>query len=181
MEQGMIELLTCARAAAPQLACLSAQEKDRALMHMAACLRQGAEEILAANAQDVAAARERLGDVMIDRLTLTQARIEGMAKGIEDVVALPDPVGLTGETVVRPNGLQITRVSVPLGVVAIIYESRPNVTSDAAALCLKSGNVCILRGGKEAFATSQAIISIIRRALAECGLSPDFVNMPQDT
>ncbi|MBQ8352073.1 MAG: glutamate-5-semialdehyde dehydrogenase [Clostridia bacterium] len=177
----MQELLTRAKAAAPHLAMLSTKEKNNALLHMAKRLREGAEEILAANREDVAAAKEKLGSVMVDRLALSEARIEAMAKGIEDVVSLADPVGLIGEEIVRPNGLQITRVSVPLGVIAIIYESRPNVTSDAAALCLKSGNVCILRGGKDAFHTSYTIVNILRRALAECGLSEDFVSMPQDT
>ena len=181
MMDAMQELLARAKAAAPRLAMLTSEEKNKALLHMAAALRAGTGEILAANREDVAAARERLGDVMVDRLTLTEARIEAMAKGIEDVVALPDPVGREGETIERPNGLRITRVSVPLGVIAIIYESRPNVTSDAAALCLKSGNACILRGGKEAFRTSAAIISVIRGALRACGLCEDFVSMPQDT
>ena len=169
MMDAMQELLARAKAAAPRLAMLTSEEKNKALLHMAAALRAGTGEILAANREDDAAARERLGDVMVDRLTLTEARIEAMAKGIEDVVALPDPVGREGETIERPNGLRITRVSVPLGVIAIIYESRPNVTSDAAALCLKSGNACILRGGKEAFRTSAAIISVIRGALRACG------------
>lgn len=177
----MTELLTRAKAAAPRLALLSSEEKNAALLHMAKRLREGTAEILAANREDVAAARDRLGDVMVDRLSLSEARISAMAEGIEAVAALPDPVGVAGESVDRPNGLVITRVSVPLGVVAIIYESRPNVTSDAAALCLKSGNACILRGGREAFCTSFTIVSILRAALAECGLSPDFINMPQDT
>ena len=177
----MQELLERAKAAAPRLAILSTEEKNAALLHMARRLREGTEEILAANREDVAAAAERLGAVMVDRLALTAARIDAMASGIEDVAALPDPVGLAGAPLTRPNGIEITRVSVPLGVIAIIYESRPNVTSDAAALCLKSGNACILRGGKDAFRTSYAIITILRRALEECGLSPDFVSMPEDT
>lgn len=175
------ELLARAKAAAPRLAMLTTEKKNAALLHMAKRLREGKDAILAANREDVLAAGERLGSVMVDRLALTEARIEAMASGIEDVVALPDPVGVLGETVERPNGLRITRVSVPLGVIAIIYESRPNVTSDAAALCLKSGNVCILRGGKDACRTSGAIVSILRRALAECGLCEDFVCMPQDS
>ena len=174
-------LLERARAAAPALAILSTDAKNRALLCIAARLRENTDAILEANAEDVAAARKALGDVMVDRLTLTAARIEAMADGVAVVAELPDPVGVEEEPIVRPNGLSITRVSVPLGVVAIIYESRPNVTSDAAALCFKSGNVCILRGGKEAYRTSAAIIEIIRTALAECGLCPDFVNMPQDT
>ena len=177
----MKALFTRARAAAPLLATLTAKEKNCALLHMADCLKKATAEILAANAEDVAASREKLGDVMVDRLRLTEARIAAMADGIAAVAELPDPVGVEGETTLRPNGISITRVSVPLGVVAIIYESRPNVTSDAAALCFKSGNVCILRGGKEAYRTSSAIIAVIRRALADCGLPEDFVNMPQDT
>lgn len=177
----MQEMLERAKAAAPRLALLSAEEKNAALLHIAAALRLATDEILEANRKDVAAAQEKLGPVMVDRLALSEARIEAMAKGIEDVARLPDPVGVAQPTTVRPNGLQITRVSVPLGVVAIIYESRPNVTSDAAALCLKSGNVCILRGGKEAYATASRVVSVIRRALREQGLCEDFVHMPQDT
>ncbi len=177
----MQQMLEKARAAAPRLAALSSEEKNKALFAMAGALRAGVGAILAANTLDVAAARAALGSVMVDRLTLTEERIHAMAAGIEEVVALPDPVGRAGDTLVRPNGLRITRVSVPLGVVAIIYESRPNVTSDAAALCLKSGNVCILRGGREAYRTSQCIVSLLQDALVSCGLPAEFINMPQDT
>lgn len=181
MMDAMTTLLTRARNAAPGLAALSTEEKNRALLHMAARLRENCDLILHANDEDVAAAREALGEVMVDRLRLTEARIHAMADGIVDVTKLPDPVGVESAHITRPNGLSITRIAVPLGVVAIIYESRPNVTSDAAALCFKSGNVCILRGGREAYRTSAAIVSIIRASLADCGLCEDFVCMPSDT
>ena len=177
----MTLLLERARAAAPALAILPTEEKNRALLCIARFLREESAAILAANAEDVAVARETVGEVMLDRLRLTEERIAAMADGVAAVADLPDPVGVEEEHFVRPNGLSITRVSVPLGVVAIIYESRPNVTSDAAALCFKSGNVCILRGGREAYRTSATIVAVIRRALRECGLPEDFVNMPKDT
>ena len=140
------------------------------------------DAILAANAEDLAQAEANgMNSVMTDRLRLTADRIAGMAKGIREVVELPDPVGAVLKRIERPNGLAIEKVRVPMGVVAIIYESRPNVTSDAAALSLKSGNVCVLRGGKEAFRSSTAIVEALRRGLASIGLSEDFVNMVPDT
>ena len=147
------------------LAGISAEKKNEALLKMAEELENSQEEILRANALDVEASREKLGDVMIDRLTLTSDRIKGMADGIRQVAVLPDPVGRVLRRIERPNGLVIEKVSVALGVVAIIYESRPNVTSDAAALAIKAGNACILRGGKEAFRSADAITKAMQRGL----------------
>ena len=148
---------------------------------MADALISEKDAILAANEKDVAAARGTVSDVMIDRLQLSSARIEGMAKGIRDVAALADPVGKILSSETRPNGLLIEKVSVPLGVVAIIYESRPNVTSDAAALCLKSGNVCVLRSGKEAYASAHAIVEAMRKGLRSVGFPETAINILDDT
>ena len=175
-----IEILQAAKAASPALAMLTENEKNNALLAMADALEAHADEILAQNALDLAAATGSVSDVMLDRLRLTPTRIAGMASGIREVVALPDPVGEVTETVNRPNGLVIRKTRVPMGVVGIIYESRPNVTSDAAALALKSGNVCVLRGGKEAYRTSHAIVSALRVGLTSLGLPETFVNMLED-
>ncbi len=175
-----LEILKRAKAATPALALLDTESKNRALLAMADALEASCESILAANALDVSAAREQMNSVMIDRLRLDEARIKGMASGIREVVALPDPVGVVIDRVTRPNGLVIEKKRVPMGVVAIIYESRPNVTSDAAALALKSGNVCVLRGGKEAYRSSTAIVAAMREGLERIGLSADFVNILED-
>ena len=175
-------LLERAKNAASKLALLSETEKNKALHAMADQLISNQDAILAANAEDLAQAEANgMNSVMTDRLRLTAERIAGMAKGIREVVELPDPVGAVLGRIERPNGLVIEKVRVPMGVVAIIYESRPNVTSDAAALSLKSGNVCVLRGGKEAFHSSMAIVEALRKGLASIGLSQDFVNMVPDT
>ena len=150
-----IDILTETRAALPSLI-KSSDAKNPALEAIAARLITEKENILAANREDVEAAREIYGPVMIDRLTLTSERIDAMAKGVLEVMALPDPEGRLLERITRPNGLVMDKVSVPLGVVAIIYESRPNVTSDVAALALKSGNAVVLRGGRESFRSNQA-------------------------
>lgn len=176
-----VEILKQAKEAASKLALLSADRKNQALSAMADALMAHTEEILAANRLDVADATGTLSDVMIDRLSLSPERVRGMADGIRDVVKLPDPVGEIVETTERPNGLRIEKVRVPVGVVAMIYESRPNVTSDAAALCLKSGNVCVLRGGKEAYRTSAAILSAMREGLKSLYLPETFLNMVEDT
>ena len=139
------------------------------------------EAILSANALDLEASRGTVSQVMLDRLLLTPARIEAMAKGIREVAALPDPVGILLEEHTRPDGLKIRKKSVPMGVIAIIYESRPNVTSDAAALALKSGNVCVLRGGKEAFRSANAIVEALRAGLKSVGITECAVNLVQDT
>ncbi|MDD7414113.1 MAG: glutamate-5-semialdehyde dehydrogenase [bacterium] len=176
-----LEIMKRAKAAAPELAVASTAQKNRALECMAESLLAHTPDIFAANAQDVEAARGHISEVMLDRLALTQARVEAMAEGLRQVAALPDPVGRALRQVERPNGLHITRVAVPLGVVAIIYESRPNVTSDAAALSLKSGNACILRGGKEAFRSANAIVEALQAGLAQAGLDPELVQLVQDT
>ncbi len=158
------------------------EKKRRALLEAAQALHAGTAEILAANAQDLQAARENgMREAMIDRLTLTEARIEAMAQGVEDVAAQRDPVGrvLSGET--RPNGLKIEKITVPMGVIGIIFEARPNVTSDAAALCLMAGSAVILRGGKEAFHSNAAITAVLQDALARAGLPRDAVQLVRDT
>ena len=158
------------------------EKKRRALLEAAQALRAAAPEILAANAVDLAAARESgMRDAMLDRLTLTEARIEAMAQGVEDVAAQRDPVGrvLSGET--RPNGLKIEKVTVPMGVIGIIFEARPNVTSDAAALCLMAGSAVILRGGKEALHSNMAVTSVLQAALERAGLPRTAVQLVQDT
>ena len=159
---------------------LTADQKNQALGAMAHGLVAHHDKILAANAADLEAARGTVPDVMLDRLRLTSERIYGMVKGIQEVMELPDPVGHILEEHTRADGLLIQKVSVPVGVIGIIYESRPNVTSDAAALALKSGNVCVLRGGKEAFRSANAIVTAMREGLSLLGLQ-DAVNLVQDT
>ena len=176
------EVLQAAKAAAGALAVLGSEEKNRALLAMAEALTGAQEDILQANREDLEkAAANGMPDVMMDRLRLDADRIAGMARGIREVAELPDPVGAVISRIERPNGLVIDKVRVPMGVVAMIYESRPNVTSDAAALALKSGNVCVLRGGKEAFGSSSAIVQALRAGLRREGLPETFVNMVPDT
>ncbi|MBR2877433.1 MAG: glutamate-5-semialdehyde dehydrogenase [Clostridia bacterium] len=175
------EILQEAKKVKTQLASLSTEEKNNALLKMADALLENSEEILVANKSDLERAKGTVSDVMLDRLALTEERIQGMANGIKEVVALPDPVGKVLNRVERPNGIIIEKTTVPMGVTAIIYESRPNVTSDAAALALKSGNVCVLRGGKEAFASANAIVNAMRKGLKELGLPETFINLVQDT
>ncbi len=160
---------------------LDTKTKNDALLKMADKLIENTDKILAANSIDVENAKGVISDVMIDRLSLSKERIEAMAQGIRDVAALPDPVGHVIERVERENGLVIEKTSVPIGVTAIIYESRPNVTSDAAALSLKSGNVCVLRGGKEAYNSAKAIVDALREALSECNLPENLINLVSDT
>ena len=157
------------------------EKKNTALRAVAARLISEADAILEANRQDVEASRGKYGSVMIDRLTLTRERIEAMSQGVIEVAALPDPEGRVISRVERPNGLVIEKTSAPLGVVAIIYESRPNVTSDAAVLALKSGNAVILRGGREAFRSNQAIVHAIHMGLEDAGLPPALVGFVEDT
>ena len=175
------EILLTAKGCAPAVAAANTEMKNAALLAMAAALEEKAEEILAANGLDLAAAREKISPVMLDRLTLTGDRIRGMAEGIRQVAQLPDPVGRVRSREVRPNGMVIEKTGVPMGVVAIIYESRPNVTSDAAALALKSGNACVLRGGKEAFRSADAIVKAMQAGLAAAGLPAQAVQLVQDT
>ncbi len=177
----MKEMLEAAKATKSRIAGLTAGEKNAALNAMADSLLMCETAILEANALDLEGAKGHMSDVMLDRLRLTPERIAGMAKGIREVAALPDPVGLTLESHTRQDGLKIDKVSVPMGVIAIIYESRPNVTSDAAALALKSGNVCILRGGKEAFHSANAIVNVLRMGLQSTDIPVTAVNLVQDT
>lgn len=162
-------------------ATLSKDQKNAALYAIADNLESTMSDIISANREDIERSKGTMSDVMIDRLRLDEGRIAAMAKGVRDVAALPDPVGEEIEKFVRPDGLEINKVRVPLGVVAIIYESRPNVTSDAAALCLKSDNVCVLRAGKEAHASAAAIVRAMREALEKQGLTPDLINLVEDT
>ena len=175
------EILKIAKENAPLLAAADTQLKNRALLAMADSLLKETEAILQANAQDMAAAQGHIQQVMLDRLALNPSRIQAMAEGIRQVAALPDPVGRVRQRVQRENGMVIDRVGVPMGVVAIIYESRPNVTSDAAALALKSGNACVLRGGKEAFRSSCAIVNAMQKGLAAVGLPGGLIQLVQDT
>ena len=177
----MTEMLKAAKAAKMAVSCLSTAQKNAALEAMADALLENEAAILEANALDLEKARGTVSDVMLDRLMLNSARIAGMAKGIRDVVKLPDPVGLLLDEHTREDGLNIRKISVPMGVIAIIYESRPNVTSDAAALALKSGNVCILRGGKEAFRSANAIVTALKSGLKKSGITENAVNLVQDT
>ena len=177
----MKEMLIAAKAAKFEICKLTTQEKNDALHAMADALLAGEAEILAANELDMAAAKGTVSDVMLDRLKRTSARIAGMAQGIREVAALPDPVGHLLEEYTRADGLNIRRVSVPMGVIGIIYESRPNVTSDAAALALKAGSVCVLRGGKEAFRSANAIVEALRNGLKSLGITEYAVNLVQDT
>ena len=176
-----LEQMQAAKAVAPLLACADTQLKNRALLAMAQALLDRAADILSANAVDMAKAQGQISTVMLDRLALNESRIAAMAEGIRQVAALPDPVGEVLATERRPNGLVIEKTAVALGVIAIIYESRPNVTSDAAALCVKSGNACILRGGKEAYHSASAITSAMQEGLASVGLPAQLVQLIQDT
>ncbi|MBR2781883.1 MAG: glutamate-5-semialdehyde dehydrogenase [Oscillospiraceae bacterium] len=175
------QMLQAVKAAWPALAAADEACKNRALERIADRLISEQEAILQANEKDVEAAREKLGSVMIDRLQLTSARIEAMAAGVRDVVLLPDPVGSVIRRTERPNGLVIEKTAVPMGVIAIIYESRPNVTSDAAALALKSGNAVVLRGGKEAFHSNAAIVRAIHLGLEDAGLPAELVGFVENT
>lgn len=177
----MKEMLIAAKAAKAEIAALTTKQKNAALEAMAASLHKHETTILQANAEDLDCASASISSVMLDRLRLTPERIAGMAKGILDVAKLPDPVGRILNEYVRPDGLQICKTAVPVGVIAIIYESRPNVTSDAAALALKSGNVCILRGGKEAFRSANAIVNALRDGLNDVGITPNAINLVTDT
>lgn len=175
------ELASKAAQAARILAVLDEGTKDKVLQEMADALRAQSDTILVANEQDLCAARDnQLGDAMLDRLTLNPERIESMAQGIETIVSLPDPVGkerIIGE---RPNGLKISKMRIPLGVVCMIFEARPNVTADAGALCFKSGNAVILRGGKEALATSKVIAGVMQQILLNHNLPPELITVVPD-
>jgi len=177
LERDMRALAGAARQAASVLARIPADRKTAALMAAAAAIRHDRAAILAANAHDMDAAGGSLSAAMLDRLLLDDKRVAAMAQGLEVVARLPDPVGTELARWTRPNGLDIARVRIPLGVIGIIYESRPNVTADAAGLCLRAGNAVILRGGSESFHSSQAIVASLKRALAEAGLPPEAVQL----
>ena len=172
-----IDLLKKTKAAWGSIRSANAEEKNRLLLAMAESLEANQADILRENQKDMDAARESISDVMLDRLALTQARIHAMADGIREAAALPDHVGRALAQFTRPNGMTITKRQVPLGLVAIIYESRPNVTSDAAALCIKSGNVCMLRSGKEAYRSSHAIVTALKAGIESVGGDGDIVNI----
>jgi glutamate-5-semialdehyde dehydrogenase len=176
LERDMTALALAARQAAARLALATAEAKTAALRAGAEAIRADREAILAANARDLAEA-QGLTAALRDRLLLDEKRVEAMAKGLEEVAALPDPVGRVLASWTRPNGLRIERLSVPLGTIGIIYESRPNVTADAGGLCLKSGNAAILRGGSESFHSSRAIVACLKRGLAAAGLPEDAVQL----
>lgn len=177
---GMIAMGRSARAASAALAKAGPQARTAALRAMAAEVRKAMPDILSANEIDMAAARDKgISGAMLDRLELTPARLEGVAKGLEEVAEIPDPVGQTIATWTRPNGLEISRVRTPIGVIGIIYESRPNVTADAGALCVRAANAAILRGGSESLHSSRAIAAALRRGLASAGLPEDAIQLVQ--
>ena len=171
-----------AKSAARPLQTATTEAKNQALLKIADALLQNCAYILSENEKDLEAGRKNgMAPSLLDRLALSEARVAGMAKGVSDVAKLPDPVGAVLSEITRPNGLKIQKVAVPLGVIAVIFEARPNVTSDAAALCLKSGNAVILRGGKEAICSNTAITKVMRDALAETELPADCVQLVEDT
>lgn len=171
-----------AKASEKAMRCASTERKNKALAAVAAALTENAEKILAANALDLEAAEKNgMSPSMQDRLRLTAERIKGIADGVSDVIMLEDPIGSADSSSVRPNGMRITKIRVPLGTIGIIFESRPNVTVDAAALCLKTGNTVILRGGKEAYNSNKCLCEIMRNAIEESGLPADAVQFVDDT
>ena len=175
------QILSAAKAVKSVPALLSTAEKQQALERMATQLVLGTDEILAANDADMEAAKGKISDVMLDRLKLTPQRIEAMAEGIRQVAKLADPVGYVLDTMVRPNGMVIEKTATPMGVIAIIYESRPNVTSDAAALALMSGSVCVLRCGSDSYRSCAAVVNCLKKGLAEVGIPADVINLLDDT
>lgn len=175
------DILTAAKTACASVAMASTDDKNRALAYMAQCLTEGCEDILCANREDVEKAKGVISDVMIDRLMLDKGRIDAMAEGIRQVAELDDPNGRVLKTYQRPDGLTINKISVPFGVIGIIYESRPNVTADAAALAIKSGNACVLRCGKEAWSSANAIVTCLKKGLEQAGINPDCVCLIEDT
>lgn len=176
-----MEIIRSARQAKTALMLADSEQKNKALGCMADALTEQCEAILKANQEDLAAAKGTVPDVMLDRLRLTEERVQAMAQGIRDVAALEDPVDRVLSEAQRPNGLVLQKITVPMGVIAIIYESRPNVTSDAAALAVKSGSACVLRGGKEAFCSNNAIVCALQSGLEAAGLPAALVSLVQDT
>jgi glutamate-5-semialdehyde dehydrogenase len=182
MMQHILEKAQKAKQASMTLACMGADDKNKALLAMADALVANADDISAANAKDVEAAKVRkTAAYMIDRLSLSTKRIEGMAQGLRDVAALRDPVGEVLHGTLRPNGLAITKKRVPLGVIGIIYEARPNVTSDAVGLCLKTGNAVVLRGGSDAIHSNVAVVNVLREAAEKAGMPADAIQLIDDT
>ena len=175
------EILIAAKKAGNVIKSYTPAQLDAALSAMAKALAESTDTILAANAQDLEAARGRISDVMLDRLRLDHGRVQAMAQGILDVLSLPSPLGHVLAEFERPNGMTVRKISSAMGVIAIIYESRPNVTSDAAALAIKAGSVCVLRPGKDAALSAAAIVSALRQGLANAGLCEDLVNLVEDT
>ena len=176
-----MEILEQAKQAKTAINTADTETKNLALLKMAEALCAHTPQILAANKEDMDKAKETIGAVMLDRLMLDENRILGMAEGIRALITLPDPVGSVLTSVERPNGMVIEKTAIPLGVIAIIYESRPNVTSDAAALCIKSGNACVLRSGKEAWKSAAAIVEALREGLVAAGLPQTCVSLVEDT
>ncbi|MCH4167185.1 MAG: glutamate-5-semialdehyde dehydrogenase [Megasphaera sp.] len=182
MESEVVRKASAAHHAARQLAAASTIQKNQALAYMADALEAHEADILAANEQDLVAARAKgMSPAMLDRLTLDAERIQGIAAGVRQVIKLEDPVGQLLDEWTRPNGLRIQKVTVPLGVIAIIYESRPNVTVDAAVLCIKSGNACVLRGGSESICSNTALAQVLKEGLAKSGLSADGIGLLENT
>ena len=179
-EMTTMEILKNAKKASFDAALLTEEIKNEALLMISKQLLVDENEILSENEKDVFKAKDAIGSVMIDRLTLTHDRLYAMSESVKEVCVLPDPVGRVLDETIRPNGLKIQKISVPMGVVAIIFESRPNVALDAAVLCLKSGNACVLRGGKEAYASVGAIVKSIRRALSKMGFDENMVSQIED-
>jgi glutamate-5-semialdehyde dehydrogenase len=175
------EIIIAAKKAGNVIKSYTPAQLDAALSAMAAALVADTDAILAANAQDLEAARGRISDVMLDRLRLDHGRVQAMAQGILDVLSLPSPLGHVLAEFERPNGMTVRKISSAMGVIAIIYESRPNVTSDAAALAIKAGSVCVLRPGKDAALSAAAIVAALRKGLADAGLCQDLVNLVEDT
>ena len=175
------EIMAAAKKASKFIATASTEQKNAALIAVADSIEASVSDILCANEEDMAMSKGLISDVMLDRLMLNNTRIKGMADGIRHVVSLDDPVGRVISSYVREDGLEINKVSVSMGVVAIIYESRPNVTSDAAALALKSGNACVLRCGKEAHKSASAITKAIQRGLVSVGFPAECVMLVEDT
>ena len=175
------EILEQAKNAKLAINAADTETKNLALSAMADHLYSDRKLILAANAEDMEKARGTISEVMLDRLLLTEERIAGMAEGIRALLSLHDPVGQVLASITRPNGMVIEKTAIPLGVIAIIYESRPNVTSDAAALCIKSGNACVLRSGKEAWKSARAIVDALQKGLQEAGLPAETISLVEDT
>lgn len=176
------ELAIAARSAAREIAVLSPERKSEMILAIARGIKENAERIIAANQEDINKAKENgIREAMVDRLAITPKRIDDMVEGARQVAKLPDPIGTVLDEIIRPNKLVIRKVRVPLGVIGIIYESRPNVTLDAAVLCLKSGNATVLRGGKEAISSNIAIAEVMREAIAACGVDPNAVCLITDT